>query len=190
MGKQYVRFDEIEDVLSSLDLLALSLPLTHKQPSYWKWVIISAQSAFQGAMVCVLGGTSGIGVLSERSAKATLRWHDDQKGQYPEPWMADFNTLLDRCKKPERDGGIGLTLSASQERDIKRLHDHFRNEFAHFIPQSWSIQKAGLPRIIGATVDGIEALMSDDAITYKLTVERTRRCARRIRQTRKALKAM
>ena len=33
-AKDYVRFDEIEDVLSSLDLLAIVVQLVRKNPSY------------------------------------------------------------------------------------------------------------------------------------------------------------
>jgi hypothetical protein len=51
--KGYLRFDEIENVLSSLDLLALVGKLIRKKPSYWKWAIIAAHDALQGAMVCV-----------------------------------------------------------------------------------------------------------------------------------------
>src|SRR3981189_2878626 len=76
MGRQYIRFDEIEDVISSVELLALVSPLLRKQPSYWKWAIISVHNGMQGAMVCVLGSTSGVGVLSKKSAKAVFAWHE------------------------------------------------------------------------------------------------------------------
>jgi hypothetical protein len=69
MSKDFVRVDQIEDVLSSLDLLTLVLPLTRKQASYWKWAIIAAHCGFQGAMVCALAGTSGMGGLDEASLK-------------------------------------------------------------------------------------------------------------------------
>jgi hypothetical protein len=63
MGKQYIRFDEIEDVLTSVELIALTAPLLKASPSYWKWIIVGAQNGLQGAMVCFLAGTNGIGVL-------------------------------------------------------------------------------------------------------------------------------
>jgi hypothetical protein len=44
MAKHFLHFDEIEDVLSSLDLLALTVPLVKKQPSYWKWVLVASQA--------------------------------------------------------------------------------------------------------------------------------------------------
>jgi UDP-N-acetylenolpyruvoylglucosamine reductase len=52
-----------------------------------------------------------------------------------------------------------LVLTSEQHKDIKRLHDHFRNDFAHFTPKGWCIEEAGLPRIVGAAVDAAEVLM-------------------------------
>ena len=78
---RYVQSDVIEDVLASLDLLALVLPLTGKQPFLWKWAIIAAHSSFQGAMACVHGGASGVPVPEEEgkpphrgSGLVTLRY--------------------------------------------------------------------------------------------------------------------
>src|SRR5262249_8675077 len=70
-------------------------------------------------------------------------------------WLANFHTLLSRCtcgSKPL------LVLSPEQRKDIERLHDHFRNDFAHFIPRSWSIEKAGLPGIMRAALNAVESL--------------------------------
>jgi hypothetical protein len=78
---QSVYFNEIEDVLSSLDLLALVAPLVRKQPSYWKWVIIAAHAGLQGATVCALRtqDTSGVSVFEKKSARKMLKWFDTQK---------------------------------------------------------------------------------------------------------------
>ena len=38
-GSKDVRFDKIEDVLASSDLIALVAPLVKKKPSYWKWIL-------------------------------------------------------------------------------------------------------------------------------------------------------
>jgi hypothetical protein len=48
----YIRFnDEFEDVLASVELVALVAPRLCDNPSLWKWMIVGAQSALQGAMV-------------------------------------------------------------------------------------------------------------------------------------------
>jgi hypothetical protein len=82
--RQFVRFDEIEDVLSSLDLLALIAPLLDKQPSYWKWAIVAAHAALQGAMVSALRDSYGVSVLTRDSAKKMLDWLETNKGTPPE----------------------------------------------------------------------------------------------------------
>jgi hypothetical protein len=173
MARQYVHFDEVEDVLSSIDLLALCVPLLQKKPSYWKWAIVSAHSALQGAMVCALQDTSGVSVLDKDSAREMREWYDKRTGEPPNERLADFITLLERCCEMQ---GQLLTLSQSQVKDIKQLHKHFRNNFAHFVPKGWIIEKAGLPRIICAAVDATEVLM-DHRNVIKLSGNGKRRLA-------------
>ena len=50
LSDDYIHFDEIEDVLASLDLAALVAPLIREKPWYWKWMIIGAHNALQGAV--------------------------------------------------------------------------------------------------------------------------------------------
>jgi hypothetical protein len=185
MGKHYIRFDEIEDVLTSVDLIALTVPLARTKPSYWKWIIIGAQNGFQGAMVCLLAGTSGIDVLDKRSAKRVAAWHDDMTGPYPTERLADFEELLDRVRN--RPIGRSLTLTESELEDIKRLHGMLRNNFAHFRPKGWSIERAGLPRIVSVALDGIEKIMFGDELSYKLSGNRRRRLRKGLDVARKAM---
>jgi hypothetical protein len=175
--KEFLRLDEIEDVLSSLDLLALIAPLLKSQSSYWKWSILAAHSGLQGAMVCALLNSSVVSVLDKRSARKLLAWLDTQAGPAPDERLADFNTLLCRCGEAARMGGHPLELNNAQINDIKRLHEDFRNEFAHFTPKGWSVEKAGLPRIISAAVDAIERLMNHPRVRHKLSGNKKRRLA-------------
>jgi hypothetical protein len=50
----YIRFDRFEDVVASVELVALIAPELRHNPSCWKWMIVGAQSALQGALVCAL----------------------------------------------------------------------------------------------------------------------------------------
>ncbi|MGC2587743.1 MAG: hypothetical protein WA445_15935 [Pseudolabrys sp.] len=186
MAKQYVRFDEIEDVLSSVDLLALCVPFLDREPSYWKWAIISAHASLQGAMVCALRDTSGVSILDRQSGREMIRWHNGEIEKHPEEKLADFNLLLKRCCKGRHMQGQALKLSSSQLRDIERLHKEFRNNFAHFIPQGWSIEKAGLPRIVCASVDATEILMAHRNV--ELSGNRKRRLASGLATARTRLK--
>src|SRR5262245_8208016 len=162
MSEDYIRFDEIEDVLASVDLIALVAPLVREKPWYWKWIIIGAQNALQGAMVCAFADTSNTSILTKRSAAKMLDWLNADpasRGPYPEERLADFGELLDRCiaGTPNFEP---LVLTSRQHADIKRLHEHFRNNFAHFTPKGWSLEKVGLPRIIEAALYAAEILMN------------------------------
>ena len=187
MAREYIRFDEVEDVLSSLDLLALISARITREPSYWKWVIVSSHMALQGAIVCVLAGTSSLPVLDKNSGRLMADWLDKRQGQIPDDRLADFGTLLDRAQDKQFTDGNPLALTAQRKKDILRLHRHFRNDFAHFTPKGWSIEVAGLPRIISAALGAIEVLMLRDRILYKLSGNKRRRLARNLAQTRAAL---
>ena len=155
----YARFDEIENVLSSLDLLAELAPIVKKRRVFWKWIIIAAHDAVQGALVCSIADLTGTSVLDKKSAKKMLDWLDDTSKKYPGEWMADFTTLLQRA---------AIDMAPSEAKDIRRLHS-FRNDFAHFTPKSWSIEIAGLPRIVGVALRLVEDLMKRDRVEYRMT---------------------
>jgi hypothetical protein len=176
-SKDYVRFDEIEDVLASADLVALTAPLVRKRPSYWKWVIVGTHNALQGAMVCSLADTTGTAVLTPNSATQMLAWlsnREARSGKPPRERLAEFDVLLDRCldTHPNHDP---LVLTPEQLRDVRRLHHEFRNNFAHFTPKGWSIEKEGLPRIVWAGLDAVTKLMSQPNVRSRMSGNRLRR---------------
>ena len=157
-SSDYIRFDEIEDVVVSAELVAHLAPLLDAHPSYWKWVIVAAHNAMQGAMVCALADSTGTSVLDE-SAKKVLDWlNAGMSGDSPDENLASFRRLLNRCTSgPEPL----LRLTPQQCQDITQLHDDLRNKFTHFLPHlSWSIPKADLSRIITTAMGAVESLMS------------------------------
>jgi len=161
-GDDYVRFSQYEDTLASLELVALVAPLVRRNPRYWKWVMVGAHNALQGAMVCAYADSTETSVLEKKSAKKMLDWLNADpttRGPYPKERLAPFGELLKRCVAGRKPIFEPLVLTPTQHRDIKRLHDHFRNSFVHFTPKGWSIEKAGLPRMIRAALDAAEELM-------------------------------
>lgn len=97
--KQYLHFDEVGDVLSSLDLLAMVVPLLDKHPSFWKWAIIAEHASLQGAMVCALRDTSGVNILEKWAAGEMLKWLNNREGEPPTERLADFRTLWRDAEK-------------------------------------------------------------------------------------------
>jgi hypothetical protein len=169
-SSDYIRFDEIEDVVASAELVAHLAPLLDAHPSYWKWVIVAAHNAMQGAMVCALADSTGTSVLDE-SAKKVLDWlNAGMPGDPPDENLASFRRLLNRCTSgPEPL----LRLTPQQCQDITQLHDDLRNKFTHFLPHlSWSIPKADLSRIITTAMGAVESLMSRFPIETRVDGER------------------
>jgi hypothetical protein len=174
-----VRFDEIENVLASLDLLAATAPLVKKRcyRSLWKWMIIAAHDAVQGAIVCAIADTTGTNVLSEKSARKMLDFLEGTSKEYPSEFLADFKTLTNRAN---------VALLPRDAKDIRMLHD-FRNGFVHFTPKGWTIEGAGLPRITDAALGLVERLMQSDGVRYRLTGNQQRRVRDSIKAVRTAL---
>jgi hypothetical protein len=175
-SEAYVRFDEFEDVLASVELVALLAPFVREDPQYWKWIIVGAHSALQGAMVCAYVDSSGTSILKKQKK---CRGKKPKRPKTPHEELADFEDLLKRCVRGSHTCEP-LVLTNRQRRDIGRLHREFRNNFIHFMPQGWSIEKAVLPRIIAATLDAAEALMRRDYVTRLLDVDRQQRLQERL----------
>ena len=175
----YARFDEIENVLASLDLLVILCPVVNRRRSrsLWKWIIMGAQDAVQGALVCAVADTAGTSVLTEKSGRKMLDWLEDTSKEYPGEFMADFKTLLKSTK---------IKLSPQDDKDITRLHG-FRNRFAHFTPKSWSIELAGLPRILGTALRVVDELMRSEPVQYRMTGNKMRRVRTDLSAIRKSL---
>jgi hypothetical protein len=181
----FVRFDERQDVLASLDLMKVITPLLEECPGHWKWTIIAAHNALQGAMVCALVDTTGVSVLGEDSAKAVLKRLEadsESRDKQPKERLATFLELFNRCCKQ-----LDLKLTREQVRDIRRLNNDFRNNFAHFVPSGWAIEKAGLPRIIASALQGVENLMSHPRVLVHLDENDQLRLTRALKTIRASL---
>ncbi|MCJ7598479.1 MAG: hypothetical protein MUO41_07610 [Methyloceanibacter sp.] len=84
-------------------------------------------------------------------------------------------------------GGISLSLDMQQKQDIRRLNDEFRNNFSHFTPKGWSIERIGLPRIVANALDAVAHLMRQPQVAYKLDEQQTRELEKNLASIRIAL---
>jgi hypothetical protein len=151
----YISFSEIGDVLASVDVIAVLAPTLGDNPLRWKWVILAAHSAMQGAMVCAYADSANTSILSERSERKMWAWLNADtatRGPYPNERLAEFEGLLRKCLRGFHNCDP-LVLTRAQCKDIRRLHQ-FRNGFTHFTPKGWGIEKVGLLRIIGVAPPG------------------------------------
>jgi hypothetical protein len=183
MAGTWVRFNEYEDVLASSDLLALVTPKLAKTPSQWKWTILAAHSGLQGALICALQDSTRTNILNNRSAGETLAWLEKAEGDQPMQFLLECPELLRKYRKKYPC----TEMTAQKLKDLKRLHKDFRNAFTHFVPRGWSIEIAGLPRIVGAALDVIEAAMQQHQVAVHLNGNMTRRLAKNLDVARSAL---
>lgn len=180
----FVRTDECQDVLASLEQCAFSLAQAHRSEWAWKWVILSLHSALQGAMVCHLSGPEQLGALKRGDAKRWREWNDnsirggdeDAADPPPAPHIADARTLFKRlrCSTARLEDGCGgvVSISEQQGESFRRLHE-LRNEFSHFRPKGWSIGLRGAKQPIDDMLN-VMCLIADDGWPFRHMTEQDR----------------
>src|SRR4030095_3218685 len=120
------------------------------------WVVIAAQNALQGALVCALSNTDRLGALRPDLQKRWRTWGDNGEGDAPDRKLADFKTLLKwGCDAPRMSfmGGKPLGLTDAQLQELEWRHDGYRNDFSHFTPMGWSIDLSRFPRMVLTAVE-------------------------------------
>lgn len=194
---EWLRVDEREDAINALEHAAETALTLKEKPLNWKWVVIALQNALQGALVCTMSGTAGVGALSNKSMKEMFEWFEasrtDPDAPYPDEWLADLMTLYKRAKRPEfmqEFDGSPVRTTPEQDDDVKLLNK-LRTGFAHFTPRGWSIETAGLPRVVLNVTAIIETLMlSHPACTFRLDRQQTARLEKAIATLRELFSAM
>lgn len=207
---RFVRTDERRDVLASLEHCALCLAETKRSEAAWKWVVLAAHGAVQGAMICHLTGTAGLGALSGASVGKWLEWRErDRRGeidwieeapdefgipvrlakaerdQPPQDRVAGATELFRRLISPSAriEGGCGavLAITGQQRESFERLHA-LRNSFTHFSPRGWSIEVRFIKDVLLDVLD-IIALVADDCWPFRhMTCEERNMLHARIRE--------
>ena len=185
----YIRTDECQDVLASLEHCALSLKQAQRSDRSWKWVVLSLHSALQGAMVCHLSGTAQLGALTKNCAEEWLEWRErdhrgeitwiqegvdefgvptrrieNKKDQPPENFVAPAGKLFKRlsCTSLRIEGECGgiISITEKQRESFTLLHKR-RNTFTHFSPKGWSIEINFVEDIIDDILDVLCSILDD-----------------------------
>lgn len=152
LSDRYLRTDETRELVEALRQVAAQLGVAKTDNYAWKWAIIAMQNAVQNAIVAAISGTDQLGALTRRAARQWLEAYENDRTDYPEPWLANFLELFERAKTR-----TGFPATPEIDADLKRLVE-FRNDFIHFVPKGWSIELAGLPRILGNALAVVEHL--------------------------------
>lgn len=175
--ERHAAFDEIENVLCTLDLLAIVTQHLKKKRTLWKWALIAAHDALQAAIVCAIADTTGTNVLKKKSAAAMLSWLEKMEGEEPKEWMEEFLELIKKAN---------LKMTAAEQTQIKKLHFR-RNTFVHFTPQTFWLSTNELPAMVGTTLELVERLMESDRVRIHFTGNKKRRLYSDLEKIRLAL---
>jgi hypothetical protein len=176
MSLGYLRTDEREEAVRSLEFSQSQATALSCDPYAWKWILISLHNAVQGFMVLSLWNGNGLLALRDHIAAKWLKAYRDG-GEYPVEKLDDFLSLYAKVKAPtnfHRVGAACFTGSEAHDSSMKRLND-IRNDFIHFTPKGWSLELAGLPQICLDNLDLIRYLgWETNAITWYEASHRTR----------------
>lgn len=160
-GPKWLRLDEYIDTAESLRAAAKFADDTHRDERSWKWLVVAAHSAVQGSFVLTLARGSSLETLKRTHAKDWLKAY-----QSVEPWPKDlqldyFLGLYRKAKKravaPSPSSG-SFSCEARHDTAMRKLND-FRNGFIHFMPQGWSIELAGFPRLVLTCLEAARHLL-------------------------------
>lgn len=186
---EYVRTDERQDVLASLQHCLLCLAETEHSAGTWKWVILSLHSALQGAMVCLLSGPANVGALTQDCASKWIKWYErNRRGDidYIDDGVDELGLPLRRPRNPqdrpprkqvasapklfkrlgsesariEPGHGRIIEITNAQKQSFETLHA-LRNGFTHFSPKGWSIEIQLIKEIILDMLDVIDQIADD-----------------------------
>lgn len=187
---EWLKFDEREDLINTLQHAAQISSTLAATPMNWKWMLIAIHNALQGTLVCVLSGSHGTGALSTKSARAIWDWYEapseDPRAKHPKEWLAPPLELYARAKQQDymnEFGGSPISTTSDEDHDVLQLN-RLRRGLAHYTPRLWDIETAGLPRIVLNTLGVIERLLGHPALSFRLKKEQSARAHDSIGQIR------
>ena len=126
--KNWLRTDEREELVSALEHCADLAAGFKDKPMNWKWLIIALHISVQGAFVCSLRGrdTTGISVLTIKSAKETLKWLKIDSRKNPTPLCPEPNlaSIMDLYERVTKEKYLGLKIP----KDINKIKEEFSGE--------------------------------------------------------------
>lgn len=190
-SRTYLRTDEREEAVRSLEWAAAQSRSIAKDPYQWKWVLVALHNAVQGFMVLSLWNGNGLLALRD---KVAAKWLDAHRngGEYPVEKLDEFLNLYKKVKNKDNfhviDAGPFIPRATHDDSFI-RLNS-LRNEFTHFTPKGWSLELRGLPRICLDTLDLIEFFgWNSTAILWhkQALVPRAKRAVKKISATLREL---
>jgi hypothetical protein len=140
----YIRFDRFIDLETSLEQLLAQIQGAPMTATCWKWSLIAAHSALQGAVCIALRGSAGFDTWKPSHLKKWLAAYENNE-DLPDPQLDFFMELFDKLFG--RESGIN--------RDLISWLNGSRNTFIHFNTDHLSIDRKSIVSAIEESVTAI-----------------------------------
>jgi len=142
----YIRFDRFIDLETSLEQLLAQIEGAQMSETCWKWAIIAAHSALQGAVCIALRGSAGFDTWKPNHLKKWIEAYENNE-DLPDPQLDFFMELFDKLFGKE--SGI--------DRDLISWLNESRNNFIHFNTDQFSIERKSIVDAIDESVSAMIA---------------------------------
>lgn len=125
----HITFDRMDDVLESLNTFIASIERSMINHEAWKFAIISAHNALQGAICIALRGTNSFATWKPKHLEKWINKYRHDVDVLPSPHLDYFLELFDKL--------FSETPNIKRS-DVEWLND-VRNNLTHFNTGSYSI---------------------------------------------------
>lgn len=150
----WLRTDTHNEAISALKMANKCLEFLNEDIYYWKYILLTIHESLQSVMVLALKGTNNLNVLTQKSKEEWIQAYEKRREgedvSFPKERLDNFLNLFEKIQTKGmlyHAHGLKYSPTEAQKKNVKRLHEKFRNDFIHFTPKGWSIEVFGLPQI-------------------------------------------
>lgn len=163
-------FDQSDQAVGALGLVAHLLPQVGDDAYLWKWVIVGLHDALQGFVGLALRRTDGAQLLTSKHEEETYeRWRREREAGAPvlevgKRSVDSFLNLFEKIQNPDRMRQYvhsrAFTPTPAQD-DGVRILDRLRNDFTHYSDTTRVVLVAELPRVAVDCLSVIDWLLNE-----------------------------
>lgn len=190
LNLDYARTSPMQLCLLYLEQAVREAVRATKDPQRWFFAAPEMHRALNCALVAALSGSESIGAFPKKARDEWIAYfRKPNRPDLPRPRegrVESFTDLLKRAQDPAEFWmeGRPITLTDAQRADLAAL-TKLRNDMEHVKPRGWSIEVAGLPRMLAAAADAIDQLLQERRCCTEFEEEdeeRARQAIARIRR--------
>ncbi len=167
--EHYLRIDEKENAVDSLQKATEFLKNTKNSQLYWKWFIVATHHAVYHFMLLALQNTDLSGIWKEQPKKGLPKLVDYGLSRKvvdtnnSENQLVNFTEAFMRIQKPDRMGRYVNTKPFVADTKHKEaatyLNTILRDNFVHFSPKGWSIEISFIIEAVSPMLEVVEFLV-------------------------------